>query len=396
MKKKKMKNNREIVFQNTCSEREFPIEVYKSFLDDPWGMAHSVAYDNIGIVYIYGPLASSARDGYPFHVSYISIQEKLAILASDEKINHIVLLINSPGGNATGLFSLCDYITSIDKPIHAHIMGEACSAAYAIATCADRITIDKDADTGCCGCYAEVVDNSAILEKYGYKTKVFRSVISPRKNISIFTDKKAEEEFQERIDLLGTEYLRLVADNRGIDYEVALQSFGEGRVVDANYALENNMVDAIDTFENVVKTIVENDSPSPLQGEDEGENMDITKMSKEEKQALFDSLCASEASLLNSVREGERARILELYALKGSNGSVNALVEKAVSEGTFAKDIALELLKAEMTDTKKTENQEALKSMAKATQEVQTPNFNDTEDVIAKAAKGVEETIYGN
>ena len=339
----------------------------------------------IGIESIYGPIGH----GYwkSMFCNYQSLQADLERLDKDEDVKTIVLVINSPGGTVSGLLTTCDYIKTLSKPIVAFITGEACSAAFAIASSCDSVYIERDAITGCCGCYAEAseVKDRSILRK------VFRSAISPKKNLSLVSDENAQKEFQKRIDSLGKEYLEYVSSNRGVDYETALKSFGEGLVVDASYALEAKMVDEIATFDEIIAKF------SSTSEEDEGEGdiedmtkEDISKMTSEQKAQLFSELCSSDPSLLSSVREDERGRILALNKLRDPGiQAVDVLVDDAIATGKSAKDIALDVLDAVRAGQKEsaTSREQALADMADSTQVVNTPANFDEEAFLTQACK---------
>ena len=96
------------------------------------------------------PVVGTLGDWNPY--SYITgmIEDALSM----EKVDSIVLMINSPGGAVAGLFDTCRYIekASKKKKCTAYVTGMACSAAYAIATACDEIYMMEDAEVGSCGC----------------------------------------------------------------------------------------------------------------------------------------------------------------------------------------------------------------------------------------------------
>lgn len=382
---KKISNG--IYFINSENTDGYSNQSHKAFLDVFPMMA--LKDKGIGFAEVYGPLGHGYWDS--MFSDYQSLQANLEMLEHDEDVKHIVLIINSPGGAVSGLFTACDYIKGLHTPITAFVTGEACSAAFAIASSCDKVYIERDAVTGCCGCYAEAYE----AKEENFLKKVFRSAISPKKNLSVVTNEQAQKEYQARIDKLGTEYLDYVATNRGVDYETALTSFGEGLVVDAQYALEAQMVDGIATFDDVIENISSQSEANEDEGEGEIEDMtkeDIAKMTSEQRAELFGTLCSADPSLLSSTREGERARILALNKLRDPlNDAVNALVEGAISDGRTASDIALDVLEAVRIGHQEEQNdrQNALNAMAQGTQIVNTPPEFDEEAFITEAVKEI-------
>jgi len=306
-----------------------------------------------GVVTIYGPIGHGYWDFQD--TDYQTIQAAAEQLDRDPDIDNIIFYIDSPGGQCAGMQTCADFIKSIAKPKVAFITEMACSAAYALATACDEVVIERDAETGCCGAYCSVVEASEeALKKEGFLMRIFRSAISPRKNASPISDEKAAEELQERIDQLGEEYLALVATNRGVKYATAKTAFGEGRVVSAQYALDNGMVDRIGTWESLFMendAIEEETNSSAILsgGKGEGEdNMDVKAMGAEERKQLFDSLCEADPTLLASVKDAERNRVSELNSLRkeGYSGR-DSIIDDAIANGKVASEIALDWLKVE-------------------------------------------------
>lgn len=347
----KMKNKHEIYCVNEDAVERYDLDAIRRIMDFFGGLSSAIAcsHKDIGFLSIVGSLGRGFWDYYSS--DYISIQEGLSSLIADEAVNQIVLFIDSPGGMASGLFSLCSYIKTASeiKPIHAFINGMACSAAYAIATACSDITIEPDSETGCCGAIGHVFKIDEEFEKshYGFIEKIFRSKNAPRKCMSPLDDEKAELEYQQSIDECGDQYLAFVAAERGVDLNTAKISFGEGRVVTASYALAHGMVDKVATWADYSTGLVgsvedvsianNSDSSLSVKEESEGAEMDIEKMSAEERQTAFDSLIQANPELLSSIKEkaakDERERVTALNAMKNGVAGYDAIIDSAIAEG---------------------------------------------------------------
>lgn len=304
--------------------------------------------ESIGLLAVYGALGKGFWDAAL--VSYQDIQSGIEAMLNDESIKEIVLLLDSPGGSCIGLFTCCDYIKKAteSKPIHAFISGEACSAAYAIATACSDIVIEKDSDTGCCGAFAKAMEYDAeyIKEKEGLLSRIFRSKNAPKKNLSPVTDEEAAKELQERIDDLGSEYMALVAENRQLEKDVCEETFGQGAVVSASYALEHGMVDAICDWQTFMENI--NSSLSvEEEDESEGAEMDIVNMSAEDRAEAFKALVKADPTLLASAKDeagkAERERVIALSAMKKGIAEYDEIINKAIEEGKCENEAKIEL-----------------------------------------------------
>src|SRR5688572_13557881 len=92
----------------------------------------------IYVLPIHGTLVQRAvgLDALSGLTSYVSIARRLDAALADDSVRGIVLEIDSPGGEAAGVFDLADKIraASAVKPIWAVANDAAFSAAYALAS----------------------------------------------------------------------------------------------------------------------------------------------------------------------------------------------------------------------------------------------------------------------
>src|SRR5690606_13893161 len=102
-----------------------------------------------GPIYRYADFFTSVSGG----VTTEALARDLGIALADQSIGAILLMIDSPGGEATGINELADtiYAARSRKPIVAYIEGYGASAAYWIASAADLVVIDDTALVGSIG-----------------------------------------------------------------------------------------------------------------------------------------------------------------------------------------------------------------------------------------------------
>lgn len=125
----------------------------------------------IATIPIYGTLVHrshglSAMSGM---TSYQSIREQFTSALDSSDIHTILLDIDSPGGEVAGVFDLVDTIYSARgaKPIIAMVNERGYSAAYALASAADRIYLSRTAGLGSVGVIMLHVDRSEANRKAG-------------------------------------------------------------------------------------------------------------------------------------------------------------------------------------------------------------------------------------
>ncbi len=151
--------------------------------------------------------------------TYSRIRKQIESALASQNVRGILLDIDSPGGEVAGLFDLVDFIfDSRDvKPIWALANDDALSAAYAIATGAERIAVTRTGGIGSVGVIAVHVEFSAMDERIGVKsTPIFSG---ERKADFIETEPlndTARQLLQDEVDRLRVLFVETVARNRGV------------------------------------------------------------------------------------------------------------------------------------------------------------------------------------
>ncbi|MFN3994605.1 MAG: S49 family peptidase [Tabrizicola flagellatus] len=101
--------------------------------------------------------------------SYEGIAAQLQAALADPAIRGIALDIDSFGGEVAGAFDLADRIRAARqiKPVQAFVADHALSAAYALASQADRIVLPRTGSVGSIGVVAMHSDMSGALDQKG-------------------------------------------------------------------------------------------------------------------------------------------------------------------------------------------------------------------------------------
>jgi signal peptide peptidase SppA len=175
---------------------------------------------NISIIPIHGVLTkrSGVFDNMLGMTSYDEIREQVTAALADDSTDTILLDIDSPGGETSGLFDLADFIyaSRSQKRIWAIANDEAYSAAYAIASSAEKVFVSRTSGVGSIGVIASHIDQSLFDEKQGIKyTTVFagnrKNDLTPHEPINF----EALQGLQEEVNRLYEMFVELVARNRG-------------------------------------------------------------------------------------------------------------------------------------------------------------------------------------
>jgi len=173
----------------------------------------------IAIIPVYGTLVrrSMGVDAASGLMSYAEIDARLQAALADPSVSGILLELDSPGGEAGGVFDLAQRIRAASqiKPIWAHANDGAYSAAYALAAAADRLTLSQTAGVGSIGVIALHVDQSVKDAKdYTAVTAgAHKNDFSPHEPL----DPDAFALLQAEVDRLYGLFVDHVAAMRGLD-----------------------------------------------------------------------------------------------------------------------------------------------------------------------------------
>jgi signal peptide peptidase SppA len=207
---------------------------------------------SLAILPIEGVLARYAHEvngsSQPRGRSYESIRADLKTAAADPSVRGIVLLMNSPGGTASGCDETAELIRRIDaatKPVYAHADGLMASAAYYLASQCRGITAGDCSLVGSIGVVATMYDLSARAEREGVRLHVLRS--GPHKATGQPGEALTAEALaplQSMVDGLASVFRERVAAGRGLTGS-ALAAVSDGRVFLAREALSLELIDRI-------------------------------------------------------------------------------------------------------------------------------------------------------
>ena len=176
--------------------------------------------DGVAIIPIKGVLVHGQSWCWWGETSYGDLRALMKLALADAEVSAIVLHVDSPGGEVAGCFDLADDIYEMrgTKPIVAIIDEYCCSAAYALASSADKMVAPRTAVIGSIGVITMHLDVTAALEKAGLKvtTVQFGDQKSDSYPTTVLSD-DARKRMQTDIDRLGEMFVALVARNRDID-----------------------------------------------------------------------------------------------------------------------------------------------------------------------------------
>lgn len=189
--------------------------------------------------------------------SYEAIRRRFREAVADPSVKAIVLDIDSPGGEASGVFDLTDEIFEAreEKPIYAVANEAAYSAAYAIASAAKEVYLPRTGGMGSIGVIAVHVDQSGFDEKLGFKyTAVYagkhKNDFSPHEPLS----EEAVSILQREIDEVYDLFIETVARNRGLKAS-AVRGMEAG-IFMGERAVKEGLADGVRSWDQAMEHII--------------------------------------------------------------------------------------------------------------------------------------------
>ena len=181
--------------------------------------------EGIAIIPVYGTLVQKLGTLRPYSgmTGYDGIRRVFLTAVNDPEVKGICLDIDSPGGEVAGCFDLVDliYAERGKKPIHAILSENAFSAAYAIASAADKIFVPRTGGVGSVGVIVIHCDWSQHIKDDGLKVSII--TYGNRKaesNPYVALSDEAKAAIQHDVDEMGRLFVSTVSRNRGLSETV--------------------------------------------------------------------------------------------------------------------------------------------------------------------------------
>nr|WP_208323360.1 S49 family peptidase [Morganella morganii] len=181
--------------------------------------------EGIAIIPVCGTLVQKLGTLRPYSgmTGYDGIRRVFLTAVNDPEVKGICLDIDSPGGEVAGCFDLVDliYAERGKKPIHAILSENAFSAAYAIASAADKIYVPRTGGVGSVGVIVIHCDWSQRIKDDGLKVSII--TYGNRKaesNPYVALSDEAKAAIQHDVDEMGRLFVSTVSRNRGLSETV--------------------------------------------------------------------------------------------------------------------------------------------------------------------------------
>nr|WP_223961951.1 S49 family peptidase [Burkholderia diffusa] len=177
--------------------------------------------EGVAVIPVQGTLVAKLGTLHPYSgmTGYDGIRTNLAMALTDDAVRAIALDIDSPGGEVACCFDLVDAIYAARgvKPVRAILTENAYSAAYAIASACDSITVPRTGGTGSVGVIVAHVDFSKALTAAGITVTLitYGEHKADANDVQPLSD-SARERIQQDVNTVGELFVATVARNRNL------------------------------------------------------------------------------------------------------------------------------------------------------------------------------------
>ncbi len=267
--------------------------------------------------------------------SYKEVTAAAKALAADDEISEVSMRIGSGGGTVEGMIACADALKKLrasGKLKAAYIDGLCASAAFGLGAQAETmIAMSAGEIVGSVGAMTYRVKYNDMEEL------AIRGDNSQDKNADAFTE-AGFKVVKEEVNDFESMYLQMVADGRGVSVETVKATYGNGKIMSAQRALDCGMIDAIASQSMSADTVTGVTAQTNLtaQGETE-QNLTASSeeiMNKAELQAKHPELYAeikNEGIQAGKTQEQER---VSAFAELGEASGANELAMACIKDGT--------------------------------------------------------------
>ena len=223
-----------------------------------------IAEDGTGVIPIAGVIGKglSPIEKMTGAVDVNAIAEAIDEYCMNPQVTRIAFQVSSPGGTVTGVEELANKVRNISKPTMAYTDSEMASAAYWVASAADKVVASPSSTVGSIGVYMTIADMTEMAKAQGIKMVVIKS--GKFKGAGIPGTSLSEEQIanlQDSVDAIHADFKASVLQTRKL---VKAEDM-EGQVFSGKQAAQRNLVTGLaDSFSEAVAMWAENSvAPAP-------------------------------------------------------------------------------------------------------------------------------------
>ena len=238
---------------------KFQVQTDRVLRDTRRQTSAAISGGGIAVIPVYGVITQRGNMvddvSGPGMVSTQLVTQMLGQAVADDAVSQILLDIDSPGGSVYGVSELGDAILSAraQKPVVAIANSLAASAAYWVGSQASEFYVTAGGEVGSIGVWQAHFDYSQAFAAEGVTpTLISAGKFKVEGNPYAPLSEEAQGFMQSRVDDYFQAFTKAIAKGRNLSISQVREGMGQGRVLGADAALAQNMVDGIASFDQVL------------------------------------------------------------------------------------------------------------------------------------------------
>ncbi|EKQ51614.1 MULTISPECIES: signal peptide peptidase SppA [unclassified Clostridium] len=270
--------------------------------------------DFIGVVKVEGTIKDTSDSSNIFQntqsYNHKQILKYIDSMIESKNNKGIILYVDSPGGGVYEsdelYLKLKEYKEKKGCPVWTYMASEACSGGYYVSMAADKIYANRNTWTGSIGVIVSSTNVKGLYDKLGIKEIDITS--GPNKAMGSPGMEMTDEQhkiMQSLVDEAYEQFTGVVAEGRKMDIN-KVKPIADGRVYSAKQALDLGLIDNIDTYENMKKSMLDT------------VGKDVEIFTPENKSNILSSLFAKAESL----KPKSDAQVISEQLEKENNGGL--------------------------------------------------------------------------
>ena len=222
------------------------------------GSGRAIVAEGVAILPVLGPIFPRANmmTDLSGATSCAAVHKDLSAALKSEDVSSILMVYDTPGGAVSGVSALADAIFAArgKKPLAGYVSGTAASAGYWLGSAVDRLTASKTSMVGSIG-VVTALPKQVEPDADGNLWVEIVSSNAPNKRPDVLTD-EGTAEIRRNLDSVEKTFLADVARHRGVTVEKVIQNFGAGGCFVGAEAVDQGMVDGIESFDSAFSRMV--------------------------------------------------------------------------------------------------------------------------------------------